>query len=280
MKAIGIGSKGKMVESVQSFLRGRGFDVLVDGSFGKNTLRAVTEYQQLHSDLTPDGWIGNSTLTAMLKDGLALLDDTDKKGGVVTDDTPKPPFDPLASNAARGIVFGQYEWVPAPEPGNREAIRILGDWESENIATIIVPVLAEMGFVRSGMLSVHKKVAWQVTRFFQTLQEAGLAKHIVSFDGGYVPRLVRGSRTVLSNHAFGSAFDLNAEYNQLGAVPAKTGHWGSVRELVRVAHEYGLYWGGHFRRSDGMHFEVSVVLPTGKKLLVDYENKSSRMVAV
>jgi len=26
---------------------------------------------------------------------------------------------------------------------------------------------------------------------------------------------------------------------------------------VPIAHDHGFYWGGHFSRSDGMHFEVA-----------------------
>jgi hypothetical protein len=71
---------------------------------------------------------------------------------------------------------------------------------------------------------------------------------------------VRGSNTTLSNHAWGTGFDINAKWNPLGAVPALRGDTGSVRELVPIAHDHGFFWGGHFSRSDGMHFEVARVL--------------------
>jgi hypothetical protein len=72
-----------------------------------------------------------------------------------------------------------------------------------------------------------------------------------------VPRFIRGSRTTLSNHAFGTAFDINCDFNRLGHTPALMGERGCVREMVRIAHENGFYWGGHFTRLDGMHFEVA-----------------------
>ena len=34
---------------------------------------------------------------------------------------------------------------------------------------------------------------------------------------------------------------------------------GCVRELIRMANESGFYWGGHFNRLDGVHFEVAQV---------------------
>jgi hypothetical protein len=29
---------------------------------------------------------------------------------------------------------------------------------------------------------------------------------------------------------------------------------------VPVAHKFGFYWGGHFSRRDGMHFEIAKVM--------------------
>jgi hypothetical protein len=65
----------------------------------------------------------------------------------------------------------------------------------------------------------------------------------------------------LSNHAYGSAFDINYAWNRLGQVPALVGEKGAVRELVTLAHKHGFYWGGHFNeRLDGMHFEVAKIV--------------------
>jgi hypothetical protein len=83
---------------------------------------------------------------------------------------------------------------------------------------------------------------------------------ILTFDGSYVARFVRGSTSVLSNHSFGTAFDINVTWNRLGVVPALVGQKGSVRELVGIANDNGFYWGGHFTRLDGMHFEIAKLL--------------------
>jgi hypothetical protein len=65
---------------------------------------------------------------------------------------------------------------------------------------------------------------------------------------------------VVVSNCFGSAFDINVPWNGLGVQPALKGKMGSVRELVPLAHRFGLYWGGHFQRQDGMHFEVAKLL--------------------
>ena len=61
--------------------------------------------------------------------------------------------------------------------------------------------------------------------------------------------------------AFGAAFDVNVEWNALGATPALVGTRGSVRELVPSANRLGLFWGGHYdHRKDSMHFEVAKLM--------------------
>jgi hypothetical protein len=74
---------------------------------------------------------------------------------------------------------------------------------------------------------------------------------------GWADRKIRGSATQVSNHASGTAIDLNAPRHPLGAV-------GTVPERLRpaiaaAAAKYGLRWGGTYTgRKDEMHFEVIV----------------------
>jgi len=93
---------------------------------------------------------------------------------------------------------------------------------------------------------------------FADWQEAGLLPLILTFDGAYEARLQRGSRSALSSHSFGSAFDLNAPWNPLSKPCAKVQEKGSVKRLVPLANAHGFFWGGHFAsRPDGMHFELA-----------------------
>ena len=103
-------------------------------------------------------------------------------------------------------------------------------------------------------------LAEQFKALWQAWEDAGLLHHVITWAGMWNPRFIRGSRSVLSNHAFATAWDCNVAWNQLGAEPAAYGKRGSMRELIPIAHEFGAYWGGHFsRRSDGMHLEFAVV---------------------
>src|SRR6185295_8705028 len=161
---------------------------------------------------------------------------------------PPPDFLPLDA-AGKQAAFGQFTFHPAPTPGNPEAIQISPAWLEENIVVATIPQLAHVpGAPPSGHAQFHRLVAPRVVQLFARWQQAGLARLILSYGGSFAPRFIRGSRSVLSQHAYGSAFDINVEWNPLGAVPALRDSKGSVRELVPIANELGFYWGGHFTR--------------------------------
>jgi len=174
---------------------------------------------------------------------------------------PPPSFPPLVTNRQREALFGRYEYVRAPQPGNPEAIRILGSWERDNIVDVPIPQLARaLGPKAPSSIRFHRLGASQLQALWEEWESAGLLNRILSFGGGFVARFVRGSRSVLSNHAFGSAFDINEAFNPFGQRPASNGRKGSVRELVPIANRHGFYWGGHYQsRKDGMHFEIAVL---------------------
>lgn len=69
----------------------------------------------------------------------------------------------------------------------------------------------------------HKLIATRVQELFQAWDDEGLIRLINSWGGSYNPRFIRGSRTVLSNHSFATAFDINVPWNMLGAQPAMVG---------------------------------------------------------
>ena len=74
-------------------------------------------------------------------------------------------------------------------------------------------------------------------------------------DWGYAFRTIRGSDVHVSNHASGTAIDLNATKHPLGKRGTFTkAQEKTIRELCK---KYGLRWGGDYQvRADEMHFEV------------------------
>jgi D-alanyl-D-alanine carboxypeptidase/Predicted Peptidoglycan domain len=174
---------------------------------------------------------------------------------------PRPDFAPLVTNRQRETLFGHYQYVSAPQPGNPEAIRIAGSWEHDNIVEVLIPQLRKaLGDKAPNSIRFHRLAAGQLQSLWAEWERAGLLNRILSFGGGFVARFVRGSRSVLSNHAFGSAFDINEAYNPFGQRPVSNGRKGCVRDLVPIANRCGFYWGGHYQgRTDGMHFEIAVL---------------------
>ena len=246
MRTIRKGSKGEAVAAWQSFLRGQGYPIVADGDFGPATHEATCDYQTFKG-LMPDGIVGPKTYEV---------------AGIGRDDDfpPRPAGLAPLTSAERERIFGKFSYVPAGVPVNTEAIKITDDWARENIVKVNVQQLRPVsGAPTSGGIYFHRRAERQLQELFRAWSRAGKASLILSWGGSWVPRFVRGSRTTLSNHSWGTAFDINVQWNPLGTAGAPRGAKGSVRELVEIAVDHGFYWGGWFSRRDPMHFEVCEV---------------------
>jgi hypothetical protein len=256
MRVLREGMSGDDVQSWQNFLTGQHkFFGVVDSQFGNDLTTATEDFQRSYH-LGPDGAVGPETLGQALLLGFNPLTDSDNS------DTgpnwpPKPDFSPL-DEAGKQSLFGSFTYVPDPQPGNPESIKITDNWVSQNIVTIPIPQLSQVQYSpKNCEIQFHTKAAKQLQDLFALWENIGLLNHVLTWGGSYAPRFIRGSRTILSNHAYGSAFDINVPWNPLGARPALKGQHGSTRELVDSAVSQGFYWGGWFGRQDGMHFEIA-----------------------
>lgn len=288
MRTIRIGSKGQDVQIFQAFLRGGQDDdsgvclaaaqdcIIADGIFGPATDRAVKVWQA-RKGLTQDGIIGPATWAAAVADGLSqaavpttdvpdVVPNPDPSDVVVSPPTvdkatpswpPRPDWaHPLVSQAQREAVLGVLTYVAAPTSGNEEAVRITNDF-AKNIAKFLIPLLSK------APISMHKLAGPQFQAWFQAIEKHGLGDRVIGFAGCWVPRFVRGSRTSLSNHSWGSAIDISVPANKRGHQPALVGQHGCVREIVEFCADFGLFWGGWYSGKtplDGMHIELFKVL--------------------
>lgn len=74
-------------------------------------------------------------------------------------------------------------------------------------------------------------------------------------DWGYAYRQIRGATDTLSNHASGTAIDLNASKHALGKSNTFSGE--NMGKCLILASKYGCKWGGTYQhRKDEMHFEI------------------------
>lgn len=262
MKTLRLEMQGPEVEKWQAFLRGwkNNSQVIIDGNFSIITERETKQYQA-DKRLQADGIVGNMTFAAAMKDGFAIIED-DSIERTSPNWPPAPEGARPVSAGDRERIFGRFSFVPAPTPNNPEAIRMTDDWSKKNIVSVSIPQLSGVsGGPRNGVVQVHTALASQIVKMFDAWQQAELQTRILTWGGLWVPRFARGSRSYLSNHSWGSAFDINVTWNGLGVRPALVEQKGSVRELVEIAYEHGFYWGGWFtKRPDGMHFEAYKVL--------------------
>lgn len=152
-------------------------------------------------------------------------------------------------------LFGEFRY----RVNSDRSLTILEDWEEENITSVYIPVLDGVqtyGGKFNGRVRFHKKGAEQLSRAFAAVKDAGLGSRILFFDGSFVPRLMRGS-TMLSRHSWGTALDLNADWNGFRQKPAARGTRGSLYEIADVVKPFGFSWGGDWSSPDGMHFEIN-----------------------
>lgn len=163
------------------------------------------------------------------------------------------PLTPEERDRRYGPLIGRVK--PTPTPTNPEALTLPEGWAKENITTINVPELAKVPGAIGGRITLHRRVVEPFRTLIAAWKDAGLLGDVVSWDGTWNPRFIRGSTTAISTHAYATSFDLNAKGNGLNETPAPLGTTGSVLRLVPIAEKLGWAWGGRFKRVDGMHFE-------------------------
>lgn len=260
MRYLKIGVQGEDVLAWEHFLCGLvSKDLVVDGIFTQETREATKKFQILagFKGTDVDGVVGSLTLGRAAGFGFQLTEDesADESGP----SWPPQPKIVRLSLQDREKLFGKFKYRSAPTKSNPEAIEILDDWDKTNIVSINVPQLkGVLGAPKSCNVEFHVKCAKQLQELFNAWEKAELSNRVLSWGGSRVSRYIRGSRTSLSNHSWGTAFDINVSWNGLGVTPALKGKPGSVRELVNIAYDHGFAWGGHFNpsRLDGMHFEI------------------------
>lgn len=105
--------------------------------------------------------------------------------------------------------------------------------------------------IRKGDVSVV--LIWVAQRFHETVEPL-----VWPGNWGYAERTIRGSSTTLSNHASGTALDLNAPAHPLGRRGTfSAAQVRAIRSILDFC-EGVVRWGGDYRsRADEMHFEIN-----------------------
>lgn len=94
--------------------------------------------------------------------------------------------------------------------------------------------------------------------FDRLVQDVDNARGVLD-DWGYAERPIRGSTTTLSNHASGTAIDLNATRWALGRPASVNLNPAQIATVWRIVAATGgvVVWGARWSRPDPMHFELA-----------------------
>ena len=253
----------------------------IDAQFGAKTEEATKVFQVQHS-LRVTGQLDEATLEVAQGLGYTVRSNDYYDDKLTRSYPPRPANISSPGNADRNAGLGcfKFKQLSIAHRGDPDEVVTLdscdgsvADWRAENIIDIQIP---QMKFVSgfSGVMRCHRLAAPHILLLFARWEQLDLLHLLRAFDGTYNPRYKRGQSpstaghgikrssqvSALSNHAFGSAFDINASDNPFGEEPALCSRRGCARELVGPANELGFFWGGHFgsvSNKDGMHFEFA-----------------------
>lgn len=159
------------------------------------------------------------------------------------------PLSPAAEDFLPGdaaaAAFGTFTYRPLAGG----AVVVDPGWVAANIVTAEVPIL--------GTVRCHRLAVPQLRGALTEVQARGLADKIRvnEYGGCWVPRFIgHAEGNGLSLHTWGTALDLNVPGNQRGTA-------GELdREVVAVFQRWGFRWGGDWRYTDPMHFELGALL--------------------
>jgi Skp family chaperone for outer membrane proteins len=152
------------------------------------------------------------------------------------------------------------------QPASRELLSsILGE-PRESYSETCEPVTNER---LSSLLATFDVGSFRVTlirpageslqRIFQRLREESPDLYSsVGTAGGLCVRLLRGSRSTISNHSWGTSIDITID-GKLDSIGQDTVSRGTAA-LARYFIDEGWYWGAGYGRMDAMSFEVSAQL--------------------
>lgn len=261
------GHIGADVCRLQRFLLAQGFAIPggTDGNLGPATSAAIAAFQREHG-LPESGAFGQDDARRAV--GLGY-ENTCFQGASHAAYPPAPKHLKRPDHQASDAMFGTFEFRLAKSDTARYQLEIEEDWLADNICQTSIPQLigmvdrqfAKPRVLKDGKITCHRLAAPRLQALFAAWETAGLMDRVIYFTGCFNARLKRREtelvRSNLSNHSWGGAFDINSQENWIGQAPAAMGQRGCLFELVHIANEEGFFWGGHFDRVDGMHFEIA-----------------------
>lgn len=246
---VGYHARGEYVKIIQRQLARAGFSPGgADGNFGGLTRTAVRLFETANNADKVDGVVDAT---------IAQLIDHD----AMTGPAPKPAGSPIVHKVT-GFPHDDLASLIAFYGDPRGGANVNPRWFSQNIVTVKVPFQLHYDRAPVNSVTVHRKCADAMVEAFENLfkafnrdYDAIVAANLDKYSGIGNYRMVRGSATKLSCHAFWAAIDIDAEHLPIGRRnPTKN---GMEQEAIDAFAKTGASWGGTFSRPDPMHFQYA-----------------------
>ncbi|MEN3110930.1 M15 family metallopeptidase [Uliginosibacterium paludis] len=268
--SVGVGGRNQRadVETIQRLLGRRGFNPgRVDGRCGPKTARAILNFQAgfmsrpdgridtggqswrrlVSAPAMPAGGNASASRPAMAMPAAAPVPTGNARSDLLTL-IPRPSGDLVN----RGLVPVSPAFMKQKlgEP-RRSYTAECQPMTNEKLKAQVVT--ASMGrFKVTGLRPAVESLQMALAQVQRELPEVHSA---LGTAGMLCCRLIRGSASAVSNHAWGTAIDftLNGALDRRGDGRVQLG----LSLMAPIMNQHGWYWGAAFRTEDAMHFEAS-----------------------
>ena len=229
---VGVGDDAKDVHVGAYVEQPKGIDLVVNSSWGEDLFK-VRGNAMLISTLKRSPQSIQKPLKQIVgKDAAIQMLDIASVLGL----NPGAPQVAIATNGSVGALIGTYRYRVV-------GTQVIPDsgWTATHLRTETMPLIGRVT-CNTGMLP-------QLRAALNDVVAQGLSKYVYQTAGCYNARFIAGS-TRLSNHAFGLAIDLNSAENGRGTR-------GQMNpSVVKIFEKWGFAWGGTWKYTDPMHFEL------------------------
>lgn len=168
-----------------------------------------------------------------------------------------------SAESTESVVESAKVWEAANIEKSKRCARLFPEGKPKSaeqmrkyLTRITVPIRTADWKESTHTLNIHKKLANVYKAIFKEMYDKNIPVNPTT-TWWYCRRLVRGSKTKLSEHCFWGAVDLNWDVNWWVYGPDKPGSkYFNGSDTVRIWKKYGFYrwWDRSARKNDPMHF--------------------------
>ena len=233
---VGVGDDAKNVHVGAYVEQPKGIDLVVNSSWGEDLFK-VRGNAMLISTLKRSPQSIQKPLKQIVgKDAAIQMLDIASVLGL----NPGAPQVAIATSGSVGAAIGIYRYRVV---GNQVIPE--SSWTASHLRTETMPLI--------GRVTCNTVMLPQLRAALNDVVAQGLSKYVYQTAGCFNARFIAGS-TRLSNHAFGMAIDINSAENGRG------GRGQMNPSVVRIFEKWGFAWGGTWKYTDPMHFELTRIV--------------------